>query len=207
MAIKHGYRPAGDMSPTYRSWVSMRQRCSNPAATGYENYGGRGISVCVRWDRFETFLKDMGIRPEGRSIDRIDTDGNYEPSNCRWSTPVEQAKNRRSSVIIEIDGEDRLAVDVAEEFGIPVSKILRRISEGKSQDEILSKEHLLHNRCGEKSPASKLTEKEVAGIKKMLTCGETCAGVSRAVGRSYMCIKDIHKGRTWRHVPWPKEDL
>jgi len=81
---------------TRTSWQMMLQRCTNPNATGYENYGGRGIAVCGRWRAsFEDFLADMGERPEGRTLDRIDVDGNYEPDNCRWATPVEQRHNRR----------------------------------------------------------------------------------------------------------------
>jgi len=81
---------------TFLSWVAMNSRCSNPNATHYQYYGGRGIAVCDRWrGDFQAFLADMGERPEGRTLDRIDVDGNYEPSNCRWATPVEQAANKR----------------------------------------------------------------------------------------------------------------
>ncbi|AFQ22504.1 hypothetical protein PhiM1_19 [Pectobacterium phage PhiM1] len=85
----------GKPSRTYISWQSMRTRCLNPNSSDYASYGGRGITVCTRWASFKTFLEDMGERPERRTLDRVDVNGNYEPANCRWATAVEQRNNQR----------------------------------------------------------------------------------------------------------------
>ena len=94
---KHGNSSTKAWSGAYRSWAGLKQRCLNPKNPSYVNYGGRGIKVCERWFSFENFLEDMGERPEGLSIDRINNDGNYEPGNCRWATQKEQMNNRRAA--------------------------------------------------------------------------------------------------------------
>lgn len=93
---KHGYRTREKSHPLYNTWQNIHRRCSNKRAPDYKNYGGRGITVCEQWQDFERFLSDMGERPAGCSIDRIDNDQGYFPSNCRWATHSQQMKNRRA---------------------------------------------------------------------------------------------------------------
>lgn len=88
---------------TYKSWQAMKSRCLNPKADQWENYGGRGVQICPQWiATFETFMVDMGERPPGKTLDRIDTNGNYEPGNCRWSSAQAQAQNRRPRKLVVI---------------------------------------------------------------------------------------------------------
>jgi hypothetical protein len=104
---KHGYSNInGKRTPVYGSWFNMKQRCLNHNNPAYKNYGGRGITVCERWMKFKNFLEDMGERPEGKTLDRIDNDGNYEPSNCKWSTPKEQANNTKK-ILTKTEIENR----------------------------------------------------------------------------------------------------
>lgn len=114
----HGHNGRSGKSPTYNSWDMMRQRCNNPKYTDYANYGGRGIKVCERWSVFKNFLEDMGQRPIGLSLDRKDTNGDYSPGNCKWSSREEQNRNTRRSHWVEINGERLVLADWARRLGV-----------------------------------------------------------------------------------------
>lgn len=122
-----------------RSWDGMLQRCKNPKSPNWARYGGRGITVCERWQHFENFLSDMGPRPSREySIDRIDNDGMYEPANCRWATDVEQARNTNRNVWIEFDGKRQLLVEFAEEYGLTRRLLAKRLHNGWPLDKALT---------------------------------------------------------------------
>ncbi len=93
----HGHTQFRSRTSTYGIWRGMKSRCQNPNTENYYLYGGRGIAVCARWQEFNNFLADMGARPNGLTLDRIDVNGNYEPGNCRWATVTDQNNNRRNS--------------------------------------------------------------------------------------------------------------
>lgn len=126
-ARKHGM----DGTPEYKAWSSMKQRCYNPKSSRYDRYGGRGIKVCDRWlNSFESFFDDMGKRPKGFSIERVDCDGDYEPSNCIWASAKTQAVNRSTSIFVKDDGQLKTVEQMAEKWGLTYSgagKKVRRL--------------------------------------------------------------------------------
>jgi hypothetical protein len=123
---------------TYKTWISMWARCTDEAQDNYPNYGGRGISVDERWKSFEAFLKDMGERPEGLSIDRIDVNGNYCKANCKWSDNKEQSNNRRSTKIITFKNETMTQLQWAEKLGISVTTLHTRLKNNWPLEKALS---------------------------------------------------------------------
>lgn len=121
-------------SKEYRTWQHMKSRCHNPNTSGFENYGGRGIIVCAEWrNSYLTFLRDMGRSPsEYHSIDRIDNNGNYEPSNCKWATRSEQNSNTRRTRFIRYKGEEKTITQWSEELKINRTTLSRMIKKGNN---------------------------------------------------------------------------
>jgi hypothetical protein len=137
--ILHGHATKKGTSPEYRIWQAMWSRCTNPNLPRYENYGGRGISVCKRWERFENFLEDMGPRPSGYRLGRLNIDGNYTPKNCRWVTLRESMNNRTDSTVLEFKGKQLTIADWARKTGINPKTISARLRRGWSVADALAK--------------------------------------------------------------------
>ncbi len=116
---------------TYNIWGKMIQRCTNPKVYNFDDYGGRGITVCARWRKFENFFADMGEAPDGLSIERKENDKGYKPGNCEWATCKKQNNNRRSNAFITHGGETKTIQQWAEDKGIEPSLLRWRLKVGK----------------------------------------------------------------------------
>lgn len=128
---KHGEKGNNGATPEYRSWSAMRARCSNPKLKEYPRYGGRGITVCERWQSYENFLADMGRRPSlQHTIDRIDVNQGYFKENCKWSTNVEQANNRTKHTYLEVDGVVKTQAQWLRQFNVKKPTFKTRLRNG-----------------------------------------------------------------------------
>jgi hypothetical protein len=144
---KHGHKARAGGSGTYNSWRSIIGRCCNPNQRSYKMYGAKGVTVCARWrESFVNFLEDMGPRPEGTSIDRIDNSLGYEPSNCRWSTRVEQSRNRSFARKISYAGKSQCLAEWADEYQIKYGLLKRRLSAGWEMESALTTPNLKSDR-------------------------------------------------------------
>lgn len=157
--LKRSYKKHGHggytRTVTYNCWDSMKRRTTNPRNKYFKNYGGRGIRVCVGWlDSFPTFLADMGEKPDGLWLDRIDNEGHYScghcdeciengwPLNCRWATPAEQLRNTRRNLYLTFQGRTQLLVDWAAEVGLPSAAINMRLRRGWTLEKSLTTPNL-----------------------------------------------------------------
>jgi len=136
---KAGAKHGMSNTPTFNVWTNMKERCLNPNHNSYHRYGGRGITICDRWlESFQNFYDDMGPMPEGMSIDRVDVDGDYEPSNCRWATSEEQSNNRANNRVLEFKGRKQTIAQWAREVGVSKEALRYRLNAGWSAEEALT---------------------------------------------------------------------
>lgn len=197
------YKDGRSLHPLYGTWFQMISRCENPNQKHYDRYGGRGIIVCPEWHDFWNFVKwsdSVGGRPEGYTLDRIDNDGNYEPSNCRWADWRTQTTNKSSNFFVEYNGVIKTTVEWAEEFKIHPHTLQQRIKNGWDLEKALfdktttnshySRNKILvqYDKCGNviKKYAS-LSELQPPFLKK---------GISNA----------IYKNQTYKGYIWKYED-
>lgn len=142
---QHGHKRRGKKTREYTTWLYMKERCQKPRNKDYKNYGARGINVCERWDKsFINFLHDMGEKPVGHCIDRINVNGNYEPGNCRWvALSISSGEHRRDNILVEHKGKKYESLAAAcRHIGIPLTRAHYRLRKGMPIEKVLSKEKL-----------------------------------------------------------------
>ncbi len=184
-------------SAEYKTWEAMRRRCMKPKDKNFHSYGGRGITVCERWQKFEHFFTDMGEKPTPKhSIDRIDNEGPYSPDNCRWATQQEQCQNRRGNLYLTYEDRRQTITEWARESGLKIGTLFWRIHRGWSIERSLKtpigkvlrrskrEEHCVI--CGIAFP---LTATEAYSRKK--TCSRSCLG--QLISRNAKERLHIHK--------------
>lgn len=137
------YPPGFKDSPEYQAWRGMRSRCLCKSDPAYENYGGRNITICSRWESFENFLADMGPKPTPKHrLDRIENDLDYTPNNCAWVTPAESNRNTRATVWVDYEGQGMCLKDAAVKAGVNYRTALDRYRRHLPLEKVLSKEYL-----------------------------------------------------------------
>lgn len=164
--------------PLYSVWMSMKARCFNPKAKQWADYGGRGILVCDAWMTYANFERDMLPRPKGYSIERIDTNGHYEKSNCRWATRKEQQRNQRRTIWVTIEGQQFKAIELAEKSGLKVDTIVKRAAAGMTYKKLMAKTYYINP-----SNTRAATERRVANQRAKTHCKRGHEWSSENTGR------------------------
>lgn len=185
-------------SISHSSWCSMRERCNNPNHPSYQRYGGRGISVCDRWDSFLLFLEDMGERPsKDHSIDRINPDGDYEPSNCRWADSKTQGNNRCNNRHIVVNGVVMSHKDAAQELGVSYGTLRKQ-----SADSNFSLEKFLSRKR-----RGVVTYRHVTEARNLHLSGVSPKEIAVQIGLSKSKVDQIIHGKDSKWMPYDYETL
>lgn len=180
-------------TPLFRVWAMMRSRCENPTVKSYPSYGGRGIKVCERWQKFENFYADMGDRPSPQhSLERVDNDGDYSPENCIWATREVQVKNKRNTRLITANGETYHLAEWARRLGCNPAAILARIAAGMSEAEAVTKPV-------PERPNSKLTPDDARKIRALYP-SMTSIKLAEKFGVSKKSILNVLHGKNFADV-------
>lgn len=188
----------------YSIWLGMRQRCSNENNHRYERYGCRGIKVCKCWDSDFIAFQNWALKNgylEGLTIERIDNNGDYEPNNCTWATAKEQANNRHTNVVFEVNGKKMNLTDIAKAYSLPYSTVNSRYLAGDSLERIIRP--LGEDRKsakGSSNKMSKITEKQALEIKKRIKDGESAISISMEMNISKYIVYGIKQGKTWNWI-------
>ena len=185
--VTHG----ASRSRAYTAWLSMRQRCNNPNAFAYSDYGGRGIRICKRWDDFANFLADMGQPGKSRTLERIDNNRGYDPENCRWASRREQQNNRRVNRLVKFRGTTRTVAEWSRLTGIHHNTISQRLDKGLPVTVVLSPERV--------AGPSKLTPDDVRAIRRVTDIPGSV--LARGYGVSPANIVAIRQRRSWADLP------
>lgn len=171
------------------TWYAMLSRCHNPNTVGYPRYGGRGITVCERWHSFQHFVEDMGERPPGHSIERLDNNRGYEPDNCVWATPKEQSRNQITNRRLTLGDRCLTLTEWAECLGTSTTTIARRID-----DYGWSEERALSTPVRPQRGATSFTKKDREKIMRLVRDGTSHRQVAKRFDTSHVTIAYICRG-------------
>ena len=141
----HGHALRGKRSSTYQIWEGAKKRCKSPSCKGYPDYGGRGITFCDRWLDFSNFLEDMGERPDGMTLERIDNSKGYCLENCKWATRKEQGSNKRNNVLVTAFGKTQTIPQWSDETGLSYHTIYLRLRKGRTHEEAVTNVKGIHS--------------------------------------------------------------